>query len=174
MWKTAILDLIFPPKCAVCGRGGVRGVCGKCEKSLPRTAKPLRESAGFGKCAVPLRYEGTVREALLRFKFRGAQSAAEGFGQLLAQCAAEELGGEFDVVTWAPVSKKRLAERGYDQSYLLAKACAKAWGTEPAALLEKIRDNPPSRASARRSGGATSWAHTARETGTRSETRAFC
>jgi len=142
MWKTAILDLFFPPKCAVCGRGGVHGVCEKCEKSLPRAEKPLREGA-FGKCAVPLRYEGAVREALLRFKFRGAQSAAEGFGQLLAQCAAEELSGEFDAVTWVPVSKKRLAERGYDQSYLLAKACAKAWGIEPAAMLEKIRDNPP-------------------------------
>ena len=34
-----------------------------------------------------------VRAALLRFKFGGRQSLATGLGMLLAQCAAEELGG---------------------------------------------------------------------------------
>ena len=74
--KTALLDLFFPPKCAFCGRVGVHGTCASCEKTLPRLEIALREGAGFGKCAVPLRYEGAVREALLRFKFRGARSAA--------------------------------------------------------------------------------------------------
>ncbi len=142
MWRMALLDLFFPPKCAVCGRVGVHGVCAACEKALPRMETALREGAGFGKCAVPLRYEGTAREALLRFKFRGAQSAAEGLGALLAQCAAEELGGQFDVVTWAPVSDKRRRQRGYDQAYLLARAAAKTWGAEPVFLLRKRRDNP--------------------------------
>ena len=143
MWKNAILDLFFPPRCAICARVGVHGVCAACAQTLPRAEKPLREEPPFGRCAAPLRYEGAVREALLRFKFRGARSAAEGFGQLLAQCAAEELGGEFDVVTWVPVSAARRKRRGYDQSYLLARAAARVWGIEPAELLRKTRDNPP-------------------------------
>lgn len=141
--KDALLDLLFPPRCAFCGRVGVRGVCGGCDKTLPRTELPLREGTGYGRCAVPLRYEGKVRAAILRFKFDGARGAAEGFGRLIAACAAEELGGEFDVVTWVPVSDKRRRERGYDQSYLLAREAAKAWGVEPKALLRKTRDNPP-------------------------------
>ena len=143
MIKTAVLDLFFPPKCAICRRIGVHGVCAACAAALPRTEKPLREGAGYGKCAVPLRYEGAVREAILRFKFRGALGAAEGFGALLAQCAAEELGGEFDLVTWAPVSRRRLRQRGYDQAELLAQEAAAAWGAKPVRLLRKTRDNPP-------------------------------
>ena len=143
MKKDALLDLFFPPKCAFCARVGVHGVCDACEKTLPRTERPLREGAGFGKCAVPLRYEGVVREAILRFKFHGAQGAAEGFGPILTQCAAEELGGAFDVVTWAPASKKRMKQRGYDQAELLAAATAEAWDAKPVRMLRKVRDNPP-------------------------------
>lgn len=143
MWREKLLDLFFPPRCAVCGRVGVHGVCADCEKALPRMETALRESTLFGRCAVPLKYEGATRDALLRFKFHGARGAAEGLGTLLAQCAAEELGGEFDLVTWAPVSDKRFRERGYDQAELLARAAAKQWGIKPVRLLRKRRDTPP-------------------------------
>lgn len=136
-----LLDLVFPPRCAFCGRVGVHGVCAACEKSLPYAEVPLCEDAGFGRCATPLRYEGMVRESLLRFKFHGVQSAAEGYGALLAQCVAEELGGAFDLVTWVPVSKKRERGRGYDQAYLLARETAKHWGIKPVRMLRKVRHN---------------------------------
>ena len=141
--KTDVLELLFPTKCAFCGRIDRRGVCPACERTLPRMETVLREGAGFGKCAVPLRYEGAVREAILRWKFRGARGAAAGFGRLVAQCAAEELSGAFDLVTWAPVSERRRRERGYDQAQLLARAAARAWEAEPVAALLKRLDNPP-------------------------------
>ncbi len=141
--KTAVLELLFPTKCAFCGRLDPRGVCPACERTLPRMETALREGAGFGKCAVPLRYEGAARAAILRWKFRGARGAATGFGRLLAQCAAEELSGEFDLVTWAPVSERRRRQRGYDQAYLLARAAAKRWETAPVETLRKLQDNPP-------------------------------
>ena len=119
----SIINLFFPPKCPFCGKVlDAVGVCSKCEKDLPwlpeeqvvMTAKDLT-------CAAPLWYEGAVREALLRLKFRGGSALAEPFGELLARCAAERFGGEFDTVTWVPVSQKRLETRGYDQSRLLAR-----------------------------------------------------
>ena len=88
------------------------------------------------------RYEGAVREALLRLKFRGGSALAEPFGELLARCAAERFGGEFDTVTWVPVSQKRLEARGYDQSRLLAEAVCRHWDTRPVQLLNKVQDNP--------------------------------
>ena len=139
--KEKLLDLFFPPRCAFCRRTGVHGVCADCERTLPYAKVQLCEGAGFGRCASPLLYEDAVRESLLRFKFHGAQSAAEGYGELLARCAAEELGGQFDTVTWVPVSKKREHERGYDQAYLLAKETARHWGIEPVRLLRKTRNN---------------------------------
>ena len=139
--KDALLDLLFPPRCAFCGTVGVHGVCESCRGALPCADPPLCKGAGFGECASPLLYEGAVRESLLRCKFGGVQSAAEGYGQLLAQCAAEELGGRFDTVTWVPVSRERERERGYDQAYLLARETARVWGVEPVRLLRKTRHN---------------------------------
>jgi ComF family protein len=136
------LDVFFPPRCVFCGARGVRGTCASCAARLPRQPKQRREGT-FGVCAVPLRYEGRAREAILRFKFRGGRGAAEGFGALLAQAAAEELGGTFEVVTWAPVSRRRERERGYDQSFLLARAACRLWDTAPARLLVKRRHTPP-------------------------------
>lgn len=141
--RSPLLDLFFPTRCAFCGRVSARGVCEACGRTLPRTELPLREGAGYGRCAVPLKYEGNVREALLRFKFRGGRGAAVGFGRLLSRCAAEELGGMFDAVTYAPVSAARRAARGYDQAYLLARETARHWDAEPLTLLRKTRDNPP-------------------------------
>ena len=148
--KEKLLDLFFPPRCAFCRRTGVHGVCADCERTLPYAKVQLCEGAGFGKCASPLLYEDAVRESLLRFKFHGAQSAAEGYGELLARCAAEELGGQFDTVTWVPVSKKREHERGYDQAYLLAKETARPWGIEPAAAAENEKQRRAVRAVLRR------------------------
>ena len=140
----SIINLFFPPKCPFCGKVlDAVGVCSKCEKDLPWL--PEEEVAFTEKdltCAAPLWYEGAVREALLRLKFRGGSALAEPFGELLARCAAERFGGEFDTVTWVPVSQKRLETRGYDQSRLLAEAACRHWNTRPVQLLVKVQDNP--------------------------------
>jgi len=140
----SLINLFFPPKCPFCGKVlDAVGVCSKCEKDLPWV--PEEEVAFTEKdltCAAPLWYEGAVREALLRLKFRGGSALAEPFGELLARCAAERFGGEFDTVTWVPVSQKRLETRGYDQSRLLAEAVCRHWDTRPMQLLVKVQDNP--------------------------------
>ena len=140
---SSLLSLIFPPRCAFCGNVGVQGVCPKCEKSLPYCKTPLHERAEIGACLAPLRYEGAVREALLAYKFHESRSRCTGFGDLLAQSAAEHFGGQFDLVTYVPVSKKRRRERGYDQSYLIAREACRRWDTAPETLLQKERDNAP-------------------------------
>ena len=138
----SLATLLFPPHCAFCGKVGVQGVCPACEKTLPYCKTPFHERAEIGACLAPLKYEGIVRDALLNYKFHGSQSRCTGFGDLLAQAAAEHFGGQFDLVTFVPVSKKRRRERGYDQSYLLARETCRRWDTAPAALLQKTRDNP--------------------------------
>lgn len=138
----SLASLLFPPRCAFCGKPGVRGVCPDCEKALPYCKTPLHERAEIGACLAPLKYEGIVREALLSYKFHASQSRCTGFGDILAQAAAEHFGGEFDLVTYVPVSKKRKAERGYDQSYLLARETCRHWNTAPETLLQKTKDNP--------------------------------
>lgn len=141
--RERILDLLFPPKCPFCGRVVERpGICAACQKELPWTTEQETLRSGGLRCAAPLWYEGLTRDGILRLKFGHAPAAAEPMGQRVAQCAAEQFGGEFDVVTWVPVSRKRLKQRGYDQAELLARAACRLWDTAPRHLLEKPLDNP--------------------------------
>ena len=139
-----ILNLVFPPKCPFCGKVlDAVGVCPPCEKALPWIPEEQAAlSEGDLTCAAPLWYEGNVREALLRLKFRGGSALAEPLGELLAQCAAEQFGGEFDTVTWVPVSRKRLRRRGFDQARYLAGSLCVEWHVEPQETLRKTTDNP--------------------------------
>lgn len=140
-----LLNLLFPPKCPFCQKVlDKAGICAACERELPwiEEEKVLRKGPGGLQCAAPLWYEDAVREGVLRLKFQGASAAAEPLGELIARCAAEQFGGEFDTVTWVPVSKKRLRQRGYDQAELLARSACRLWSTEPERLLKKIVDNP--------------------------------
>ena len=143
-WRARMVDFLFPPKCPFCRRvtEGQR-VCPKCEKALPWTEGKDREQVLSGglRCASPLWYEDLAREGILRFKFHGG-AGAEVLGALLADCAAERYSGEFDLVTWVPVSKQRLKKRGFDQSRMLCASLCVDWHTEPQETLRKVRDNP--------------------------------
>ena len=114
-------NFLFPRKCPFCGAvTGGRLLCGSCERTLPYTGENALRQGTFGRCASPLYYTAPVREAILRFKFQGHTGGLDCFGRLLADCAARWYSGEFDTVTWVPVSRKRLRQRGFDQSRLLA------------------------------------------------------
>ena len=60
----------------------------------------------------------------------------------MASCAAEHFSGEFDAVTWIPVSKKRLRERGFDQSFYLARGICNIWQVPVERTLRKTVHNP--------------------------------
>ena len=142
---TALLDLLFPPRCPFCGKIQDRsGVCPICQKNLPltREGESVRLLEAGLRCAAPLWYEDIARQGLLRFKFHEGVSAADCLGEMIAQCAAEAFYGEFDLVTWVPVSRKRLRRRGYDQAELLARAACRVWQAEPKRLLRKSRHTP--------------------------------
>ena len=137
------LHFLFPNKCPFCGAvlGKDGLMCRECEKTLPRCGK-LRTGADFGRCAAPFYYEGNVRRAILRYKFHGKMGGLNCFGREMAACAAEQYSGEFDAITWVPVSKKRLRKRGFDQArYLTASLCVD-WHAAPRETLEKTVDNP--------------------------------
>ena len=88
-------------------------------------------------------YEGSVRRSLLRYKFYGARSFAEGYGRLLAMKLMQAHPDGFDCLTWVPISPLRRFKRGYDQVELLAKAVGRELGMTPVPLLRKVRHNRP-------------------------------
>ncbi len=143
----ALLDLVFPPKCVFCSRpiaGGSAQICEKCFAALPRTGSMCRVSGDFFTvCVAPLYYRDSVRDSLLRFKFSGRRTYAEAYASLMFDCVQSEFGGGFDILSWVPVSRRRLRRRGYDQARLIAEALAGLLSRETVPVLSKVRDAAP-------------------------------
>jgi len=138
-----VMDFFFPRRCPFCGHlVGKELLCDDCRKKLPWTERAVAEGS-FGRCASPLYYEESVRKAVLELKFSGKTGALDCFGRLLAECAAEQFTGEFDTVSWVPISRKRLKKRGFDQCRLLAASLCVDWHVLPVETLRKVADNPP-------------------------------
>lgn len=142
-----LLDLLYPPRCAFCRRllpDNVRGVCSFCKKKLPYVPADgqVRNLKNIDKCVAPLYYDGPVRESLHRYKFSALTAYADIYSEFMGKCI-DENGISCDIITWIPLSRRRLRKRGYDQAELLARLIAKRQGFECVRLLKKLRDNPP-------------------------------
>lgn len=141
---SAFLDLLFPPRCVFCQgllEDGEADLCGRCQESLPWLTGEAAEQRGtwFALCVSPLAYRDTVRDSLRRYKFQGRRWYCRVYGALMAQCVRDHLDGQYDLITWAPLSDRRRRERGYDQAYLLAGHMAQSLGTQAVSTLRKIR-----------------------------------
>ena len=140
---SVLLDLLFPPKCAFCGRLVEEGdVCAACAEALPfREGTASVQVIGEGRypCALAFYYEGPVRDGVRALKFGKKSWRARAFARYIAQAAAEELSGGFDAVSFVPVSLRRNFERGFDQARLLAEEAANIWGVKAEAVLRKGR-----------------------------------
>ena len=134
--KGIALDLLFPRWCVGCGREG-DFICPACLKSLPRINPPLCPRCGQPQlnaviCPVcvgwqasiegiraPFKFDGVIRRAIHEFKYNNLRAMAALLGQRLGDyLAANPLPAE--VLVPVPLHRKRLRERGYNQSRLLA------------------------------------------------------
>ena len=70
------------------------------------------------------------------------QAYGRPFGLLMAQCARDQ-GLEAELVTWAPLSRKRRRKRGFDQGELLARTVGECLALPVLPLLEKSRHTVP-------------------------------
>ena len=141
----ALLDLLFPPRCVFCRRllhRGDEGICPRCQQELPWALGAEAEQTGefFSLCASPLWYQDQVRASFHRYKFKGVRGYSRTYGRLVAQCVQDHLAGRYDLITWVPLSRARLRQRGYDQAMLLASAAALALDDVAAETLRKVRD----------------------------------
>ena len=140
-----LLDLIYPPRCVLCHRfleHGETDLCCACGKRVLELQYRQRTLRPLTRCVSLLPYEDVFRESLMRYKFGGRAFYADTYAKWLAALIQSELAGTFDLMTWAPVSRKRKRKRGYDQTVLLCRGAAKLLGAEVVCALEKTRDNP--------------------------------
>jgi ComF family protein len=92
--------------------------------------------APIGLVRSPFLLAGPVRTAVHRLKFAGWRPVALALGRAAAE-AWEGTGVRPDVVTWVPLSRRRRAERGFDQAEELASVVARRLGLPARPLLER-------------------------------------
>lgn len=83
-------------------------------------------------------YTGAGRELLARLKYRNQRSSVRWLASAMASTLPSGLA--VDAVTWAPTSKKRRRQRGFDQAELLARALSRETGVPVVKLLRRVDD----------------------------------
>lgn len=82
-------------------------------------------------------FDGVARQALLALKYRNRRALVRHLARLMVRRLGLDLPGARrpDVVTWAPTSRARVVQRGFDQAELLARAVARELGVPCRRLL---------------------------------------
>jgi ComF family protein len=139
----AALNLLFPPRCAGCGKPGFN-FCAGCEASLAQVGpvvcticgEPLSwpglcshceaSERAFRRVRSAFRFEGPLRQAVHALKYEGRRNLA----RPLADLMGAQLGPPRDpgvLLCAVPLHPVREAQRGYNQSNELALHLARLW-----------------------------------------------
>ena len=130
------VDSFFPRRCVGCGKvGGF--LCPECLGKLPRLLPPLCPHCGRPQASgivcpdcrqrqteidgirSPFRFDEVIRKAIHQLKYRNLKAISPCLAELLADyLRSNPLPGE--ALVCVPLHPRRLRERGYNQSSLLA------------------------------------------------------
>lgn len=66
-------------------------------------------------------YTGIIREKIINYKFNEKSYLYKTFAELITGIELEKFIKEYDIIIPVPLSKKRMKERGYNQSLLILK-----------------------------------------------------
>lgn len=159
----ALLDIVFPQSCLVCGGLPSRTrVCAACEADLraraiasplctvcgtpfvPGNGSPdhscgscIKDPPPFAAARSAFAYEGRVMEALHRFKYSGEVNLARPLAQMASICVIQRP----SLVIPVPLHPGRLKERGFNQSLLLARELSRLTGAPlDYSTLKRTRD----------------------------------
>lgn len=139
-----LLDMLFPPQCPGCKRGGYI-LCPSCIARIQPLPSPLCQHCSTplspnGACKTcyyhrlnlsGLRAVGTFQEPLRAsihaLKYEGNTRLAQPLGHLLAQ-AYTTYNISADVIVPVPLHSEREQQRGYNHAHLLARVCSSTLG----------------------------------------------
>lgn len=162
-----VRDFVFPPVCWFCG-GALEEECDFCRqcrqqfqesssRACPRCGRsvgPFADiAAGCDRCArehYPFqsvrrlgRYEGILREAVLRIKDLNGEGLALALGRLLGQIVAQS-DCRFDAIVPVPLHWLRYWQRGYNQAQVIAEGVSEVTGLAVLPRLLRRRRYTPS------------------------------
>ncbi len=134
--KGIALDFIFPRYCVGCGREG-DFICSTCLRTVNRLLPPICPKCGrpqpsgvlcpdcvnwnssIDGIRSPFRFEGVIREAIHQLKYGNLRALSPTLAQFLFEYL-DDSPIPADVIVPVPLHPKRLRDRGYNQSELIA------------------------------------------------------
>jgi ComF family protein len=149
----AAADFALPPQCMACSKPVVDpgGLCVACWSELRLIERPYCERLGtpfaaelgaglispkafaappaYDRARAVARFDGTARTLIHRLKYGDGVHLARSLGAMMAR-AGRELLGPGALLLPTPLHRGRLWGRRFNQSALLARACAAASGSE--------------------------------------------
>lgn len=127
-----ILNLIFPNVCGFCNKINNNSLCKCCEFSLQKYEINCIKDYTHDKqkyfdylfCA--LKYENTVREKIIQYKFNENSYLYKTFAKIIIKNEKiYRFLKLYDIIIAVPMHKNKKAVRGYNQSELIAREIAK-------------------------------------------------
>jgi len=140
------VQIVSHPMCTVCGRpfpntSGGDHTCGHC-LSRPPQFRCARSWACYPRENV---IADPLRHVVQKFKYGRKVSLGKPLGRLMARGCPDFLDGcDIDIIVPVPLHSKRLRWRGFNQSLVLARQIARAYGRplDPF-VLTRNRETPP-------------------------------
>lgn len=156
-----IASFVFPTKCIFCGgiiKDSPMRICAECINTIkfnkrycifcgekldtiygPKLCFDCHSiKKPYDRVFVPLIYDGSVRKAIIRFKYKDRISYAKTFS-ILIFTELKNYGYIPDAVTFVPIHFLRKLRRGYNQTELIAKEIANLLSVPCIPLLKKTR-----------------------------------
>ncbi len=156
MLNRMVLDFLFPARCVACGREGSY-ICEGCMLSASYINPPFcpvcilpvegkrRCDCHYWKSLDGLNslfaFKGAIREAVLQFKYYNLRAIAPLLGGLMFN-NLKSAHYKPDLLIAVPLHKKRLRERGFNQSELLAREICTLTGIYRSKSLVRKYNNP--------------------------------
>lgn len=135
---SSAISSLSPAHCLLCAQpfmsSGANHLCGTCLKRPPSFSAV--HSAGI--------YQGLLKEAVHKLKYRNQLTLARPLGQLLGKAIAAA-GSDFvpDRILPVPLHPRRLKQRGYNQALELARPLVRQLGCPlDTTLLQRTRNTP--------------------------------
>lgn len=140
-----LLNILYPSQCPVCGNPpdtfNHHPICSSCWSLIKRYTGPscricaipfvsehakicgqcIKKAPPFSKVITYGLYESVLTEAINQLKFRGIKRISKTLGKLLLNLDLPQT----DAIVPVPLSIRRLRERGFNQSLLLARVISK-------------------------------------------------
>lgn len=142
-----LVDLLLPPACPVCDELLDRAgeiICPACRYGFdPLPGETTRTLGADCEIRAGFHYGGAAREAIAALKFRGRRELARPLSQMTLGVLHGWPAERFDLLMPVPLHPGRLAERGFNQAALLARAFARQLNLPVSQALVRTRPTLP-------------------------------